>query len=92
MKKYKPDTVLLTTVELIALVKANEGEHVEASLCLNDGAKSTHFLIYVKGTLYDEGCDGEERKTTLEEFANNSFYGKRNARWMMYCSHVALKR
>jgi hypothetical protein len=88
MKKFKHDTVLLTTVELVALVKANEGEYVEASLCLNGGAKSTHFLIYMQGIMYDEGCDGEERETTLEEFENHPFYSKRNARWMMYRSQA----
>jgi hypothetical protein len=37
-----------------------------------------------EGILYDEGCDGEERKTTLEEFANESLYSDLKARWRVW--------
>jgi hypothetical protein len=65
----KPKRTNLTTDELIDTLKQNEGSCIEASLVLGYGCRSTHFLNYIKGVLYDEGCDGERRKTTLDEFA-----------------------
>jgi len=89
---HEPSTLLLNTIELVKHLKANENSYVEASLCLNGGARSTHFLNYVGSILYDEGCDGEERETTLEEFANDSFYGNPNARWVLFFSNSASGR
>lgn len=60
-----PDKNRLTSRELLALV---EGNIVEASLLLMGGLRSTHFLDFEDGLINDEGCDGECRQVTPEQF------------------------
>jgi len=71
--------VIKTTEELVEILKKSE-ICVEASLRLNYGGLSTHFLNYADGILYDEGCDGEEFETTLEEFATRYW----NRQWKIW--------
>jgi hypothetical protein len=79
------EKVFFTTEQLVEILKNNDDCCVEASIQLK-GCQSTHFLNYHSdtGILYDEGNDGEERETTLEEFANDPFYGVLNARWRVW--------
>ena len=67
----KTKRINLTTDELIGHLKQNEGSCIEASLVLRYGGRSTHFLNYHKGILFDEGCDGERRKITLKRLADD---------------------
>jgi len=78
--------VFFTTQQLIEILKDNDDCCVEASIQLNGGVQSSHFLNFCsdEGVLYDTGCDDEERKTTLEEFANDPFYGDLRARWRVW--------
>jgi hypothetical protein len=78
--------VFFTTQQLVEILKANDDCCVEASIQLCHGVQSTHYLVHCsdEGVLYDEGNDGEERKTTLEKFANDPFYGDLKARWRVW--------
>jgi len=71
----------ITTSELLDLLVSRPGEWFEAGLLLSYGVRSTHFLVYneKKKRLFDEGCDGEVRKITPEQFAED--YEKPNAKW-----------
>jgi hypothetical protein len=76
--------VFFTTEQLVEILKNNDDCCVEASIQLCGGVQSTHFLNLDGDTLYDEGNDGEERKTTLEEFANDPLYRDLRARWRVW--------
>ena len=52
----------------VLVARLTDGEPHEAGLC-RGAFRCTHFLVYDGATLYDEGIDGEECETTLEQFA-----------------------
>jgi hypothetical protein len=59
----------MTTEELLKSVREGEGNVVEAGLRLRHGLRSTHFLQKKsKNRIYDEGCDGERRSVSYEQF------------------------
>jgi hypothetical protein len=58
----------ITTLQLIEIISSSEKKFVEARLLLNS-CYGTHFLFFSGKHLYDEGIDGEERKTNFLEFA-----------------------
>lgn len=58
---------IITTKELLEIALLNKKKFVEARLILN-GFFATHFLFFTGKHLYDEGIDGEERRTTFAEF------------------------
>jgi hypothetical protein len=58
---------IVPTSQLIETVLSNREKFVEAKLLLN-GCYATHFLFFNGKYLYDEGMDGEVRKTNFLDF------------------------
>ena len=65
---------LITTNELLTVIIINDGKFIEAGLWLGyheelpGNVYSTHFIRYNCRQLFDEGCDGEVRRTSLVKF------------------------
>jgi hypothetical protein len=57
----------ISTMQLIEIISSNRKKLVEAKLLLN-GCYATHFLLFNGKYLYDEGIDGEVRKTNFLDF------------------------
>lgn len=57
----------ISTSQLIEIISTNRKKFVEAKLLLN-GCHATHCLIFNGKHLYDEGIDGEVRKTNFSNF------------------------
>jgi hypothetical protein len=63
---------IISTPQLLETVSSNKKKFVEARLLLN-GGYATHFLIFNGRHLYDEGIDGEKRKTNFSDFSHLYF-------------------
>lgn len=61
---------IISTLQLLETVASNKKKFVEAKLLLNNDCYATHFLIFSGQHLYDEGIDGEERKTNFSDFSH----------------------
>lgn len=62
------ERILMSTCDLLRYVKKNEGETVDAELILNYNGRSTHYVMWFCGRLYDTGCDDERRRTSMKRF------------------------
>ena len=59
----------LTTSELVKVItEQTDIQYMEVVAILNYGMRSSHFLCYDDGLIYDEGCDGDEFQCTPTEF------------------------
>jgi len=74
----------ISTDELVVLLVKHPFCFFEVGMALNHGGSSTHTLSYnpTNKGLYDEGCTGETRKTTIDEFVNDPHYYQ--ARWRVW--------
>lgn len=71
----------MTTEELIAYCKKNEGQTIEAELALAGGiCKTTHRLCWWESRLEDCGCDDVWYRTSAKRFLQT--YG--GANWLVY--------
>jgi hypothetical protein len=58
---------IISTSQLIKTISSEKRKLIEAKLLLN-GCYATHFLTFSGTYLYDEGIDGEVRKTNFWDF------------------------
>jgi len=58
----------VSTYRLVDIVQTNRGLIVEASLLLNGGLRSTHFLECGDECIFDSGCAGEQIALSLADF------------------------
>ena len=60
---------IISTVQLLQVVSDNSKQFIQARLLLGNYT-ATHFLLSKGKYLYDEGIDGEQRKTNFSDFSN----------------------
>lgn len=59
----------IQTEELVKTIAANADKWIEARLS-SGYFSSTHFFLFRKNILFDEGMDGEEVQSTFTELLN----------------------
>lgn len=63
-------TTFIKTKDVIEIVFLHKNKIIEARLFFNNFS-ATHFIYFNGKSFYDEGIDGEKRKTSKDEFFNN---------------------